>query len=67
MLAQIRIIELIETDNNSRRFQMFQVTFYVFSTILNKEFRNVEIHKSMADANLRALALGWQIEFVEEL
>lgn len=46
---------------------MFEVTFYVFSTILNKEFRNVETHKSMADANLRALALGWQIESVKEL
>jgi hypothetical protein len=46
---------------------MFQVTFYVFSTILNKEFRNVEIHKSMADANLRALALNWQIESVKEI
>lgn len=44
---------------------MFKVTFYVYSKILNKEFRNVEIHKSIADANLRALALNWQIELVE--
>ena len=58
---------ITQRNNNPRRFQMFQVTFYVFSTILNKEFRNVEIHKSMADANLRALALGWQIESVKEL
>lgn len=45
---------------------MLKVTFYVFSKILNKEFRNVEFHKSLANANLRALALGWQIEKVEQ-
>ena len=46
---------------------MIKVTFYVFSKILNKECRNVEIHKSIADANLRALALGWQIESIETI
>ena len=46
---------------------MFQVTFYVYSKILKKEFRNVEIHKSLADANLRALALNCQIESVEAI
>lgn len=50
-----------------KEFQMFKVTFYVYSKILNKEFRNVEIHKSLADANLRALALMWQIESVEAI
>ena len=44
---------------------MLKVTFYVYSKVLGKEFRNVEIHKSMADANLRACALNWQIESVE--
>jgi len=44
---------------------MLKVTFYVFSKILNKEFRNVEMHKSMDDAKLRACALNWQIESVE--
>lgn len=44
---------------------MLKVTFYVFSKILNKEFRNVEMHKSMDDAKLRACALNWQIEKVE--
>ncbi len=44
-----------------------EVTFYVFSTILKKEFRNVELHRSMADATLRALALGWTIEKVVSL
>lgn len=44
---------------------MFRVTFYVFSKVLGREFRNVEIHRSMDDARLRALALGWQIESVE--
>jgi len=46
---------------------MFKVTFYVYSKILNRECRNVEIHKSMADAQLRALALMWQIESVEQI
>jgi hypothetical protein len=46
---------------------MFKVTFYVYSKILNKEFRNTEVHKSMDDARLRALALMWQIESVEEV
>jgi hypothetical protein len=45
--------------------KMLKVTFYVFSKVLGKEYRNVEIHKSMDDARLRALALGWQIEKVE--
>ena len=46
---------------------MFKVTFYVYSQILNKEFRNIEPHKSMDDARLRALALNWQIESVEKI
>lgn len=46
---------------------MLKVTFYVYSKILNKEFRNTEIHSSMANANLQALALNWQIESVEEM
>jgi hypothetical protein len=55
-------------DNNfSTEASMFKVTFYVYSKILNKECRNVEIHKSMDDARLRALALMWQIESVEEI
>ncbi len=55
-------------DNNfSAEASMFKVTFYVYSKILNKEFRNVEVHKSMDDARLRALALMWQIESVEEI
>lgn len=46
---------------------MLKVTFYVFSKVLNKEFRNVETHRSLADANLRALALNWTIEKVEQV
>ena len=44
-----------------------RVTFTVFSKVLKKTFVNVELHRSMADANLRALALGWQIAKVETL
>lgn len=43
----------------------WKITFYVFSKVLNKEFRNVEIHKSMEDAKIRASALNWTIEKVE--
>lgn len=43
----------------------FKVTFYVFSKFLNKEFRNIEIHKNLADAKLRASALNWSIEKIE--
>lgn len=46
---------------------MFRVTFFVFSKVLGRDFRNVEIHRSMADARLRACALGWTIESVEEI
>jgi hypothetical protein len=46
---------------------MFQVTFYCFSQVLNKGFVNVEIHKSLDDARLRALALNWTIQSVEQI
>lgn len=46
---------------------MFQVTFYVFFKVLNKSFVNVEIHKSLDDARLRAMALGWSIESVQQI
>ena len=46
---------------------MIKVTFYVYSELLKKEFRNVETHRSLADARLRAMALNWQIEKVEQV
>lgn len=46
---------------------MYRVTFYVYSRVLEREFRNVEMHRSLDDARLRALALNWTIEFVEEV
>ncbi len=45
----------------------YKVTFYVFSKVLNKEFRNVELHRSEADYNLRANALNWTVEKVESI
>lgn len=45
----------------------FKVTFYVYSKRLQKEFFNVELHRSMDDAKLRACALGWTISSVEEV
>lgn len=44
-----------------------RVTFTVFSKVLGKSFTNVEFHRDMQDANLRALALGWTISRVEVL
>jgi hypothetical protein len=44
---------------------MFKVTFTVFSKSLKKSFVNVELHRSMEDAKLRALALGWTVAKVE--
>lgn len=46
---------------------MYRVTFYVYSRVLEREFRNVELHRSLDDARLRALALNWTIESVEEV
>jgi len=46
---------------------MFQVTFYSFSKVLNKGFVNVEIHKSIDDAKLRAAALHWSIQSVVQI
>ena len=45
----------------------FKVTFYVYVQILKKEFINIEFHRTMADATLRACALGWTIQEVEAL
>lgn len=45
----------------------FRVTFYTYSPILKKEFINVEYHRSIADANLRAMALDWTIQSIEEV
>lgn len=46
---------------------MLKVTFYTFSTVLNKSFINVEFHKSIDDARLRACALNWTIQSVVEV
>ena len=45
----------------------YRVTFYVYSKVLKKEFRNVELHRSEADYKLRAMALNWTVEKVEKL
>jgi hypothetical protein len=42
-----------------------RVTFSSFSKVLKKTFTNIEFHRSMDDARLRALALNWQIASVE--
>lgn len=44
---------------------MLKVTFSVFSQRLGKHFVNVEMHRSLADAQLRASALMWTIAKVE--
>ena len=50
-----------------RSFTMLKVTFYCFSDILNKGFVNVEYHKSLDNARLRAMALNWTIQSVEQI
>lgn len=44
-----------------------EVTFMVYSKIAKKTFINVELHRSLSDAQLRACALGWQIVKTEPL
>jgi hypothetical protein len=51
----------------TKESNMLKVTFYVYSKLLGKEFFNVETHRSMDDARLRACALGWTISKVEEV
>ena len=45
---------------------MIKVTFYNFSKITKKEYRNTEFFKSINDARLYANAMNWQIEKTEE-
>lgn len=42
-----------------------KVTFWSRSEVLGKEFLNVEYHRSLDDAKLRASALMWKIVKVE--
>ena len=44
-----------------------RVTFYYYCNILKREFINTELHRSEADARLRALALNWQIQSIEKV
>lgn len=44
---------------------MLRVTFWNYCRVLKREFRNVEIHRSEADARLRASALNWSILKIE--
>lgn len=50
----------------NKESKMLKVTFYVFSQRLGKEFINIELHRSMDDAQHRALGLMWTIAKVEE-
>jgi len=56
---------LAEGAATKKESQMLKVTFYVYSKLLGKEFFNVELHRSMDDAKLRACALGWTISKIE--
>jgi hypothetical protein len=46
---------------------MLRVTFTAHSKTLGRSFTNVELHRSIEDARLRASALGWTIWKVETL
>lgn len=50
---------------NSRQMSAFDIPDRSFSKALNKEFFNVEYHRTLDDAKLRASALMWQIWNVE--
>jgi hypothetical protein len=65
LLSHAIRIHSIATRNQEPN--MIRVTFYVYSKLLKREFRNIETHRSMDDARLRACALGWTIESVEAI
>jgi hypothetical protein len=44
---------------------MLTVYFHCYSPRLGKTFTNVEVHRSLDDARLRACALNWQIARTE--
>lgn len=46
---------------------MIRVTFSYYSRLLGKWFYNVEEHRTLEDARLRALALNWSIISFEEV
>jgi hypothetical protein len=46
---------------------MLKVTFHYYSKLLERDFYNVETHRSMDDARLRGLALNWTILSVENI
>lgn len=56
----------MNTSKTSLPFTL-RVTFTVTSKALKRTFVNVELHRDMDDANLRASALGWVITKVEAL
>jgi hypothetical protein len=57
----------LQTANQPGAPTMIRVTFWTFSKLLNREFVNVEVHQSLADARLRAMALNWTISKVEHI
>jgi hypothetical protein len=50
----------------NKESKMLKVTFRAFSPRLKEEFIIVELHRSLADAQHRALGLMWTIAKVEE-
>jgi hypothetical protein len=44
-----------------------RVTFSSYSKVLKKTFSIVELHRSLADAQLRASALNWTIASTEAI
>lgn len=45
---------------------MLKVTFSSYAPTLKQWFTNVEYHRSLLDAKLRASALGWIIVEIEQ-
>lgn len=57
---------MIETPQGTAKgHSMLKVTFYKKDRHTGREYRNIETHKTMDDAKLRAYALNWSIEHIE--
>ncbi len=54
-------------QEQARSEYTIRVTFTSYSTLLKRSFTNVECHRTLDDARLRASALGWTIAEVETL
>jgi hypothetical protein len=61
-------LEILRRDLEQAQSEYtIRVTFTCYSKILKRHFVNLECHRTLDDARLRASALGWTIAEVETL